>query len=433
VAWNQPGGSGNRGPDNNPWGQWGGSGGGGGGNNQPPDLDEIIRKIKARIQGLLGGDGSGGGTGGVNFGGVGPRGIALILGAVVLLWLASGFYVVAADEQGAVKRFGAHIKTTEPGLHYHLPWPIETVHTPKVTQIRRIEVGYRERPGSQESMHVPKEALMLTGDEAIVDLQFAVQYHIKDAADYLFNVQDPDATVRSAAETAIREVVGQRPIDDVLTRERAAVAQDTRTLIQDILDSYETGLQLDEIALQSAQAPKPVRPAFRDVISAREDRTRAVNEAEAFRNDILPRARGQAERILQEAQAYQARVVNEAEGSASRFRDVFAEYSNQPEITSKRLYLETMEQVLGDTKKIMMDVPESGNLLYMPLQEMMQGGMAGGGQGGGDQSGDQSASGGSDRASSQAGQQTGRSGRVKEVRREFEQRLENIRQGRNKQ
>lgn len=427
MAWNQPGGSGNRGPDNNPWGQWGGNGGGGGGNNQPPDLDEIIRKIKARFQGLLGGGGSGGaGGGGANFGGIGPRGIGLIAGAVVLLWLASGIYVVAADEQGAVKRFGSHIKTTEPGLHYHLPWPIETVQTPKVTQIRRIEVGYRERPGSQGSMHVPKEALMLTGDEAIVDLQFAVQYHIKDAADYLFNVEDPDGTVRSAAETAIREVVGQRPIDDVLTRERAAVAQDTRTLIQEILDGYGTGLQLDEIALQSAQAPEPVRPAFRDVISAREDRTRAVNEAEAFRNDILPRARGQAERILQEAEGYSARVVNESQGSASRFRDVFAEYSDQPEITSKRLYLETMEDVLGDTRKIMMDVPESGNLLYMPLQEMMKGGSMSGD--GNSQDGDSQASQGS---SQQQSQQSGRSGRVKEVRQEFEQRLEDIRQGRN--
>lgn len=420
MAWNEPGGSDNRGKNQNPWGQWGG--GGGGGNQQPPDLDEIIRKLKAKLGSFGGGGGGGGMLGGLPFG---SRGLSIIVAVVIVLWLASGIYVVGADEQGVVKRFGEHTVSTEPGLHYHLPWPIETVQTPKVTQIRRIEVGYRERPGNQDSMHVPKEALMLTGDEAIVDLQFAVQYHIRDAANYLFNVQDPDATVRSAAETAIREVVGQRPIDDVLTRERAAVAQDTRTLIQEILDSYGTGLQLDEIALQSAQAPEPVRPAFRDVISAREDRTRAVNEAEAFSNDILPRARGHAARILQEAEGYQARVVNEAQGSAQRFRDVFGEYRNQPEITTKRLYLETMEQILGNSRKIMMDVPESGNLLYMPLQEMLKGGMA---------RPDGSAGDGRQAQQGQAQQgQAQQSSRVEDVRQRFEQRLEEIRQGRGNQ
>ena len=426
MAWNEPGGSNNRGNNQNPWGQWGG-GGGGGNNQQPPDLDEIIRKLKAKL-GSFGGGGGGGGLagGGLPFGG---RGLAIIVGVVIAIWLASGLYVVAADEQGVVKRFGALQKTTAPGLHYHLPWPIETVLTPKVTQIRRIEVGYRQRPGDQDSMHIPKEALMLTGDEAIVDLQFAVQYHIRDAAKYLFNVQGPDATVRSAAETAIREVVGQRPIDDVLTRERAAVAQDTRTLIQEILDGYGTGLQLDEIALQSAQAPEPVRPAFRDVISAREDRARAVNEAQAFSNDILPRARGQAERILQEAQGYEARVVNEAQGSASRFRDVYGEFKNQPEITSKRLYIETMEQVLGETRKVMMDVPESGNLLYMPLQEMLKGGMGRAGKSQNGQ-GQQNASQASGQAQSGPGQE---SQRVQEVRQNFEKRLEDIRQGRGNQ
>ncbi|MFB6359564.1 MAG: FtsH protease activity modulator HflK, partial [Thiohalorhabdaceae bacterium] len=280
--------------------------------------------------GAFGGFGGGGGGGGLP-GGLpfGNRGMGIIVVIAIVLWLASGIYVVGADEQGVVKRFGALQMTTEPGLHYHLPWPIETVRAPKVTQIRRIEVGYRQRPGEQESMHVPKEALMLTGDEAIVDLQFAVQYHIQDAAKYLFRVKNPDDTVRSAAETAIREVVGKRPIDDVLTKERAAVAKDTRNLIQKILNDYGTGLKIDELALQDAQAPKPVRPAFRDVISAREDRTRAVNEAKAFRNDILPRARGKAERILQQAKGYQARTVKEAQGSAQRFRDVYGEYEER--------------------------------------------------------------------------------------------------------
>ncbi|MFA9462290.1 FtsH protease activity modulator HflK [Thiohalorhabdus methylotrophus] len=417
MAWNEPGGP-NKGGDKNPWGQWGG-GGGGGNNQQPPDLDEIIRKLKAKFGGSSGGGGGGGlfGAGGPSFSG---KGIALIVGIALVLWLASGIYVVNPDEQGVVKRFGYHTITTEPGLHYHLPWPIETVLTPKVTQVRRLEIGFRDRPGQQDSMHVPKEALMLTGDEAIVDLQFAVQYHISDAAKYLFNVKDPDKTVREAAETAIREVVGQRPIDDVLTKARAEVAQATQGLMQSILDGYGVGLQVDEIALQSAQAPEPVRPAFRDVISAREDRARAVNEAEAYSNDILPRARGQAERILQEAQGYEARVVNEAEGSAARFRDVYQEYKGAPEITSKRLYLETMEQVLQNSQKVLVDVPESGNLMYLPLQEALRKNK------GGDAS--QAQQGNSGQASSQNGN---RASRTEEVRRQFEQRLERIRRGEN--
>jgi len=412
VAWNEPGGP-NRGDNKNPWGS---GGGGGGGGQQPPDLDEIIRKLKAKFGGSFGGGGGFGSGGGPNFSG---KSIALVVAVVLLLWLASGLYVVAPDEQGAVQRFGKHTVTTEPGLHYHLPYPIETVHTPKVTQVRRMEVGFRSRPGQQDAMHVPKEALMLTGDENIVDLQFAVQYHISDAAKYLFNVKDPDGTVRSVAETAIREIVGQRPIDDVLTRARAEIQQETQALMQNILTSYGAGLQVDEIALQSAQAPDPVRPAFRDVISAREDRARAVNEAEAYSNDILPRARGRAERILQEAKAYEARVVNQAEGSAERFRDIHEEYAKAPEITRKRLYLETMEQVLNRANKVMVDIPESGNLMYLPLQEILKQKSAGGGQQA--QSGD---SGGAAKSQSQ---------RVEEVRQRFEQRLEQIRRGGNNQ
>lgn len=419
MAWNEPGGP-NRGQNPNPWGQ-GGRGGGNG--QQPPDLDEVIANLKRRLSGLFGGSGGGGGSSGGGGGGlpIGGRGIGLIVAVVVALWLASGIYVVAADEQGAVKRFGEHTVTTEPGLHYHLPWPIESVHTPKVTQVRRVEIGFREREGNQDAMHVPKEALMLTGDEAVVDLQFAVQYHIKDAANYLFNVADPDGTVRSVAETAIREVIGQRPIDDILTRERAAVAQDTRDLMQQILDRYGTGLQLDEIALQDAQAPEPVRPAFRDVISAREDRTRAVNEAEAYTNDILPRARGRSERILQEAEGYQARVVNQAQGSASRFRDVYQEYRSNPDITAERLYLETMERVLGDANKVMVDLPKSGNLMYLPLQEILK------------QKG--TPSGQKDQSTPEQAQQDqkSQSQRVEDVRRKFQQRLEEIRSGRSNQ
>ena len=411
MAWNEPGGP-NRGDNKNPWGS---GGGGGGGGQQPPDLDEIIRKLKAKFGGSFGGGGGGlASGGGPNFSG---KSIGLVVLVALLLWLASGIYVVAPDEQGVVQRFGKHTVTTEPGLHYHLPYPIETVQTPKVTQVRRMEVGFRSRPGNQEAMHIPKEALMLTGDENIVDLQFAVQYHISEADKYLFNVKDPDGTVRSVAETAIREIVGQRPIDDVLTRARAEIQQETQALMQEILTGYGAGLQVDEIALQSAQAPEPVRPAFRDVISAREDRARAVNEAEAYSNDILPRARGQAERILQEAQAYEARVVNQAEGSAQRFRDIYEEYAQAPKITRKRLYLETMEQVLNRANKVMVDIPESGNLMYLPLQEILQQKSA---QGGGQAQ---------QKDSSSGEQMSSRSQRVEEVRQRFEQRLEQIRRG----
>ncbi|MFP4561450.1 MAG: FtsH protease activity modulator HflK [Thiohalorhabdus sp.] len=418
MAWNEPGGP-NKGNDKNPWGQWGGGGSGGGGGQQPPDLDEIIRKLKAKFGGS-----SGGGGGGI-LGGGGPgfsgRGIAIVVGIALLLWLASGIYVVNPDEQGVVKRFGKHTISTEPGLHYHLPWPIESVHTPKVTQVRRIEVGFRDRPGREESMHIPKEALMLTGDEAIVDLQFAVQYHISDAAKYLFEVSDPDGAVRAAAETAIREVVGQRPIDDVLTQARAEVAQETLDLMQSILDHYNTGLQVDDLALQSAQAPDPVRAAFRDVISAREDRTRAVNEAQAYSNDILPRARGRGERILQEAEGYRARIVKAAQGSASRFRDVFEEYQNAPEVTSRRLYLETMEQVLERSEKVMVDIPESGNLLYLPIQEVLKQRKSDSGKEQG---------GGAEKADQDAGEDDGReTQRTEQVREKFERRLERIQEG----
>ncbi|HKJ86942.1 MAG TPA: FtsH protease activity modulator HflK, partial [Gammaproteobacteria bacterium] len=276
------------------------------------------------------------------------------------------------------------------------------------------------------AMHVPKEALMLTGDEAIVDLQFAVQYHIAYAAKYLFNVKDPDKTVREVAETHIREIVGQRPIDDVLTRARAEVAQETQTLMQKILKSYGAGVQVDEIALQSAQAPDPVRPAFRDVISAREDRARAVNEAQAYSNDILPRARGQAERIQQESQAYQARVVNQAKGSAARFRDVYRKYQDAPQITKKRLYLETMEQVLKDNEKVLVDIPKSGNLLYLPLQKILQHQQAKA------QSSNQGKGKGKNAKGDQGSAQKGNSAqRAQQVRKQFEKRLESIRRGKN--
>ena len=429
MAWNDSGGpQGNR--NQNPWGQWGGGNNGGGGNNnqQPPDLDEILRKLKAKFSGSGGGSGGGFGDKLPTPGGIGPKGIGIGAGVVVAIWLASGFYVIQPDEQGAVKRFGAHVRTTAPGLHYHMPYPIETVQAPKVTQVKRMEVGFRSREGTQESMHIPKEALMLTGDENIVDLQFAVQYRIKDAGNYLYNVKGPNETMREVAETSIRQVVGKRPLDDVLTRARAEVAQETKKLMQSLVDDYKAGLRVTDIALQSAQAPEPVRPAFRDVISAREDRARAQNEAQAYRNDILPRARGRAERILQEAQGYAAQTVNAAQGDAARFTDVLAEYEKAPQITRRRLHLETMGRILQRSEKVMLDTKNTGNIMYLPLQKMLRGQASTGGtdSSSGGSSGSRSGSG---SASSGQSQGMSQSDRTSEVRRQFEKRLEEIRRG----
>jgi modulator of FtsH protease HflK len=350
-------------------GPWGGRPGGGGG-QQPPDLEELLRRSQEKVKRLFPGGGGGGGFGG------GRRGLVLIPLIVVAIWLASGFYRVQPDEQGVVLRFGEWIKTTQPGLNWHFPSPIETVFTPKVTRVNRVEAGFRGtsdlgRTGGSDR-DVPNESLMLTGDENIVDINFVLLWQIKDAAQFLFNVRDPESTVKAVAESVMREIVGKTPIVEATTEGRGAIELAAREQTQQILDEYGAGILVTQVQLQKVDPPSEVIDAFRDVQRAQADRERAQNEAETYANDILPRARGESERILQEAQAYRQEVVARAEGDAQRFVSVFNEYVKAQDVTIKRIYLETMEDVLRDMNKVVIDRSASGAgvVPYLPLPEL---------------------------------------------------------------
>jgi membrane protease subunit HflK len=345
-------------------GPWGGRPGG----QQPPDLEELLRRSQEKVRKLFPG-GPGGG-----FGGNRKALIAIPL-VLIAVWLASGFYRVQPDEQGVVLRFGQWIKTTQPGLNWHIPAPIETVFMPKVTRSNRVEVGFRsaaEIGGGGSPREVPNESLMLTGDENIVDINFVLLWMIKDAGQFLFNVRDPEATVKAVAESAMREIIGKTPIAEATTEARGAIEQHAREQIQAILDSYGAGMLITQVQLQKVDPPSEVIEAFRDVQRAQADRERAQNEAEAFANDILPRARGEAERIAQEAQAYKQEVVARSEGDAQRFLAVYQEFSKARDVTVKRLYLETMEDVLRGMNKVLIDQPGKGAgvVPYLPLPEL---------------------------------------------------------------
>ncbi len=300
----------------------------------------------------------------------------LLIPFIFLLWLISGIYIVGPDEQGVVRRFGEMIRTTGPGPHYHLPTPFEQVDTPKVKQVRRLEIGFRTvDPGPPARYRFyPEESLMLTGDEQIIDAQVTVQYRIRDAADYLFNVRQLEGqfgTIKDAAEVALRQVVGQRPIDDVLVGKKPEVEDGIRLALQEIVDGYESGIHIVEVKLQTVQPPKQVASAFSDVVSAKEDKDRAIKEAEGYKEDILPKARGQAKRIELEAEAYKAEKVKRAQGDAARFTTVLKEYEKAKDVTRKRLYLETMETVLGKIKKFIIDPTTAGTLLQiLPLEQI---------------------------------------------------------------
>ncbi len=361
-----PWGTGPRGGGQGPWG--GGRGGGNGpgprpgGGPQPPNLEEILRRSQDRLRRLFPG----------NFRAGAGIGVAVI--AVVVLWLASGFYRVLPDEVGVVLRFGAYNRTTQPGLNYHLPAPIETVLTPSVTRINRMEIGYRSGEGNSgrpsAPRQVPEEALMLTGDENIVDINFAVFWQIKNAQEYLFNIRHPEGTVKSAAESAMREIVGETPIAAALAEGRGKIETETQHLLQQILDSYGAGIEITQIQLQKVDPPGPVIESFRDVQRALADRARLRNEAEAYRNDILPRARGQAVKIRQEAEAYKAATVAKAEGDAARFIEVYRAFKAAKDVTLQRLYIETMEDILRNSNKVIIDqgaARTSGVLPYLPL------------------------------------------------------------------
>nr|AMK59131.1 HflK [uncultured bacterium UPO42] len=346
----------------------------GGGKQGPPDLEELWRDINRRLSGFFGKkSGQGGGDGGGpgmpklsprQFGG----GIGILMALVAIFWLGSGFYIVDASQRGVVLRFGAFQEMTEPGLRWRLPWPLETSEVVNLTGVRTVEIGYR---GSEKN-RVPREALMLTDDENIVSVMFAVQYLLKDPKDYLFRNRDPDAAVMQAAETAIREIVGKSKMDFVLYEGRDQIAANTQKLIQEILDRYATGIQIRSVSMQGTQPPEQVQAAFDDAVKAGQDRERAKNEGEAYANDVIPRAKGTASRLLEEAMGYKQRITATAEGDAARFKQVLAEYLKAPEVTRTRMYLETVQQMYANTSKVMIDAKGAGNLLYLPLDKLMQ-------------------------------------------------------------
>ena len=345
--------------------QWGRRGG----NQGPPDLDELMRNFKQKFGTLFGrkGGGEGGGPSGpglAQFGG----GAGILLGLVVLVWLASGFYIVDASQRGIVLRFGKFLEETQPGPRWHLPYPIETAEVVSVSQVRTVEIGYRNTVKSK----VPKESLMLTDDENIVDIQFAVQYLLKDPRDYLFNNRSPDESVLQAAETAIREIVGKSTMDFVLYEGRAQVTATAHKLMQEILDRYKTGINISKVTMQNAQPPEQVQAAFDDAVKASQDRERQKNEGQGYANDVIPRARGAAARLNQEAEGYRQRVIERAEGDASRFRQIVAEYNKAPGVTRDRLYIEAVQEIMTNTSKVLVDQKGGNNLLYLPLDKLMQ-------------------------------------------------------------
>ncbi len=370
MAWNEPGGSRDPGKDKDPWG---------GGNDQgPPDLDDVVRQIQDKLRALFGlsGKGSGGskGDGGGHGLGYGAGALLLIL---LVLWGISGFYTIDQADRGVVTRFGRYVSTVEAGLHWHLPYPIESVEVVNVEQIRNVEIGYRSGMNGQGARPIARESLMLTQDENIVDLKLAVQYRVKEAKDYLFNVRNPDETLHQATESAIREIVGKNKMDFVLTQGRNEIVSQVHDLTQSILDHYQAGLLITSVNMQDAQPPEEVQGAFNDAVKAREDEVRLKNEAEAYANDILPKARGAAARALEEANAYRSKVTLRAKGDAGRFTSVLTAYEQAPLVTRQRLYIDAIESVMGRSSKVLVDVKDGNNLLYLPIDRWLSGGASG--------------------------------------------------------
>ena len=317
----------------------------------PPDLDKVFENVK-KFKGRL------------------PSSYILI-GIIVLIWLASGIYIVAPDEVGVIQRFGAYTRTTTPGPHYHLPYPVETVAKPKLTQIRRFEIGFRTGASGSQYREVPDEALMLTGDENIIDIRFIVQYRINDPIKFLFRIDNPTAAIQSAAEAAMREVIGRNEIDEALTGGKFEIQQDAEKTLQQIMDRYDSGLTVVAVQLQGVHPPKQVIDAFKDVASAREDQNRFINEAEGYANDILPEAKGRAAEQVNQAEAYKGEKIKRAQGEAARFDSQRGEYQKAKDVTRKRLYLEAMEQVLGRGRKFIMGPGSRGQVApLLPLESL---------------------------------------------------------------
>lgn len=342
MAWNEPGG-GNRDP-------WGGRGD----DQGPPDLDEVVRKMQDKFGGLFGGrKGSGGGGRGA-----GGFGIGLIVGLIALIWLFSGVYIIDEAERGVVLRFGEYEKTVGPGPHWHIPYPVDSVLTVNVDQLRTTT----------------HSAQMLTKDENLMKVGLSVQYKVKNAEDYLFNVRNSDYTLKEAAESAVREVVGSKTLDDILSESggRLVLVNETQDNIQNLLDRYKTGLQVTKVNLESAQPPQEVQAAFEDAIKAREDQDRYKKQAEAYARDIIPKAEGDAQRLTEEAEAYKQQIVSKARGETSRFLQTLNEYKKAPDVTRKRIYIETMQDVLGNVSKVLVQVKEGNNIMYLPLDQFVK-------------------------------------------------------------
>lgn len=353
MSWNEPGGD-----DKDPWS---------GRDDQqgPPDLDEAIRSLQEKLGGIFGG-GSDGGQG--SSGGSG-KGLGFLAAGALGLWCLSGFYIVDEGNHGVETRFGKYTVTTQAGLNWHFPSPIEQAEIVNVKKQRYIEVGYRSS-GRQGAGSVPKEALMLTKDENIIDVRLAVQYQVKNAQNFLFNVASPEATLKQVTESAERGVIGSSDMDFVLTEGRGDVVAEIKSEIQKVMDSYKAGIQITSVNLQDAQPPEQVQSAFEDAIKAREDQQRLINEAEAYANDVIPKARGAAARKIQEAEGYKEQVIAQATGEVSRFSQLLTEYKKAPEVTRQRMYIESLESVLAKTNTVMVDVKGGNNLLYLPLDKM---------------------------------------------------------------
>jgi membrane protease subunit HflK len=358
-----------------PWGSGGSKGPWGSGPQStgptPPDLEELLRRSQDKLKSVLPG------------GNLGGRGIVLIVLAAIVVWGFSGFFRVEPDELGVVLRFGKYTRDAKPGLNYHLPYPIETVLTPKVTRVNRIDIGMRliedPRRGGTQLRDVPEESLMLTGDENIVDVDVSVFWQVKSggAGEYLFNIQNPEGTVKAVAESAMREVIGRSEIQPILTGARQTIETAVHDLMQKVLDTYQAGIQVTQVQMQKVDPPTQVIDSFRDVQAARADLERAQNEAQTYANRVVPEARGRAAQIQQSAEAYREQTVAEAKGQAARFSQVYEQYKKAPQVTRQRIYLETMERVFGGTDKILLDSNQQGNnsgnvVPILPLNEMLR-------------------------------------------------------------
>ncbi|MCX7073752.1 MAG: FtsH protease activity modulator HflK [Methylococcales bacterium] len=357
MSWNEPGGD-----KKDPWS------GGRSANDDVPELDEMIKALQKKLEKLFG-NGGGSSNGDNNS----LKGLGFLVIGAGVIWSLSGFYIVDEGNHGVETRFGRYIGTTQAGLNWHLPAPIEQVNLVNVKQQRFIEVGYRSN-GSGDLVNggsVPKEALMLTKDENYVDVRLAVQYQVKDAKAFIFNVENPAATLKHVTESAQRGVIGGSTMDFVLTEGRSEIVAQIKKEIQDVMDSYKSGVQVTSVNLQDAQPPEQVQNAFADAIKAREDEQRLINEAQAYANDVIPKARGAAARKTQEAEGYKEQVIAQAQGETSRFSQLLTEYTKAPDVTRKRLYIDAMESVLSSTNNVIIDVKNGNNMMYLPLDKMI--------------------------------------------------------------